>query len=217
MESAAEIEGHLRRDGGHDLHVQSLSDPDSLQSTSSTALILDCKILNDQGLSKLLELRKSLLVDSTLVLARQIPIETYRNLFYLPSTATLQKPFPFPAFDSALSQLTSSQPVAPTPFPRFKTDEPVRFVELRTGLIIPSRMKNYSIGGAFLEYRGVSLQPGDNVQIGFSPNQYVLPKNSIQLKARVVWVKATTKNIFERGVGVQFLGVPAPLKDRCTG
>lgn len=212
-DTTSEIELHLRGRGGHSLSVQTFDQVATNQSAEPESMIVDCNVLHHQGFAKLLQLRKSLLVKSTLVLAKQIPIETYRNLFYLPNIAALQKPFPLQTFDSVLNRLDANQPILPSRFPRFKTDESVRFVELRSGLLIPSRMKNYSVGGAFLEYRGVSLQPGDKIQLGFTPNEFVLPKNSIQLKARVIWVRSTSKDMADRGVGVQFLEQPAPIKN----
>jgi len=212
-DSTSEIEQHLRGQGGHSLNIQTFDRLDASVSTESESMIVDCNVLQHKGFEKILQLRKSLHVRSTLVLAKQIPIETYRNLFYLPNIAALQKPFPMQTFDSVFNRLDTNQPVLPTRFPRFDTDEAVRFVELRSGLLIPSRMKNYSVGGAFLEYRGVSLQPGDKIQLGFAPNEFVLPKNSIQLKARVIWVRSTSKDMSDRGVGVQFLEQPAPIKN----
>lgn len=173
-------------------------------------VIFDCDRLGEEELSQLLKI-SDLMEDGRtsgqiLVLAEQISIFAYRQVARMKNMVTLQKPFSRGMFNAVLAKLAATGNRDDAPFPRFITDEPVRMVVMKTGLLIPTRMKNYSAGGAFLEYRGISLKVGDTIQLNLGNRDSMQRSRGFQLRARVAWIKeGDGPRSVSRGVGIQFL------------
>lgn len=173
-------------------------------------IIFDCDNLGERELSELLQVSELLETSHTdgqiLVLAEQISIAAYRQVSRMKNMITLQKPFSMTIFRSVLGRLSGYGGAEAASFPRFITDEPVRMVVLKTGLLIPTRMKNYSAGGAFLEYRGISLKVGDTIQLNLGNRESMQKAHGYQLRARVIWIQeGDGPRSASRGVGIQFL------------
>jgi Tfp pilus assembly protein PilZ len=185
-------------------------DPRLFEEQSFTTVIFDCDILNDKQMTTLRNLSEKIGSAQILILARHIPILAFRQVGTMQNMVALQKPFDEKIFLTVLKGMASADPAASLQrMPRFITDQPVRLVVLGTGLLIPTRMRNYSAGGAFIEYNGISLKVGDRLQVNFVGEAAPLrPAETIQLKAKVVWIKdgdGTRGSV--RGVGVQFLNI----------
>lgn len=169
-------------------------------------VIYDCDKLEQSQLQTLLLLRAQNPQIPVLILAAEISIFAYRQIDKLEQIVALQRPTYAAVFKAVLQQMLTSEDSEKPRFPRFYTDEPVRVVVMGTGLLIPSRMRNYSAGGAFLEYRGISLKIGDKIQLGFLPKQGERAKDMFQLQARVIWIKENENpRSPARGVGIQFV------------
>lgn len=173
-------------------------------------VILDCNTMRTETLQQLWSLSRNSPQTKILIAAQEIPVSVYRQIVYLQSTFTLQKPYTDEKFLEVLNKVETNQELKPTRFPRFITDQPVRICVLGSGLLIPTRMRNYSGGGAFLEYRGINLKVGDKLQIGFGAD-FVRPKEREQLKAKVIWIRTNDNPTSpDRGVGIQFIEPEAP-------
>lgn len=203
-ESCLETEALLRYQENIDVTKVAIED---YKECAGDMLIFDVKVMNLANLKSLLLACRTLKNVPTLIMADEIPIEIYRKVAMLPHVVTLQKPASAADMKMRMQEMASRLEAVPNRFPRFKTDQPTRMVFLRTGLLVPSRMKNYSVGGAFLEYNGISLKVGDHIQIGFHSSE-----QPFQLQAKVIWMK-TEADRRTRGVGVQFLD-PLPHQKR---
>lgn len=169
-------------------------------------VVFDCDVLGEEEVHRLLDVAGRIEQGTVLILASQISIFAYRHVAKMNNLVTLQKPFSKDLFHAVLGRLAASVDMASARFPRFITDEPVRMVVLKTGLLIPTRMKNYSAGGAFLEYRGISLKVGDTIQLNVGNGASYRPTHGLQIKARVVWIQdGVGPRSPSRGVGIQFL------------
>jgi Tfp pilus assembly protein PilZ len=179
-----------------------------LQEKNFDGCIFDCRHL-DKGEVDFIRHLSSVVSDlPILILADQITIYSYNAVDQLENTVTLQKPFDSRIFESLLEKTASGKDFKPKVCPRFITDEEVRTLQMRTGLLIPTRMRNYSSGGAFLEYHGISLEVGDEIQISLKSAQLKNAKGSFQVKAKVVWIReGDHSRSAARGVGVQFISV----------
>lgn len=163
--------------------------------------------LNEKSLPPLLRLNDLLPKLPLLVLSSQISVYAYRKIGERKSFVTLQKPFDKAILAAVVRKITEEKPIEPSILPRFITDEPASILVLKTGLHINSRMKNYSAGGAFFQYNGISLKVGDKIQIGIGK----MRKDSADpaptlLQAEVRWIReGDGPRSASRGIGVQFL------------
>lgn len=169
-------------------------------------VLYNCTSLNGIQLSWLLPLAQKNPETQFLVLAQQISIHAYRAVAQMANIITLQMPCISAQIESLIKELSqykaTSQPIK---YPRFITDEPVRMVVMDTGLLIPTRMLNYSTSGAFLDYKGISLRVGYKLKVNLVNQENPPSKNGLQLNAKVVWVRDNEMRSTEiRGVGVQF-------------
>lgn len=172
------------------------------------AFVYDCDVLDEVGLDRVLKIADRMEQGKILVLASQISVFAYRQAARMSNIVTLQKPYAPAVFEAMIRKIAAEQDLDLSRFPRFITDEPVRMVVLKTGLLIPTRMKNYSAGGAFLEYRGISLKVGDTIQLNLGNRESMKAADGFQLKARVAWIKeGDGPRSPMRGVGIQFLDV----------
>lgn len=163
--------------------------------------------LNDSQLTWLQPLVQRNPHTQFLVLAQQISISAYRQMALHSHIITLQQPCARGLIENLIKELILRNKAGNDhrSFPRFITDEPVRMIVMDTGLLIPTRMLNYSSGGAFLEYKGISLKVGYQLKVNFIKQDTPKDKSGLQLDARVVWVRdgdGRSKTV--RGVGVQF-------------
>lgn len=179
----------------------------SLSENSSALVMVNCNVLNGSHLSGLLAYAKKSPTSQFLVLASQISIHAYRRVADMTNVITLQMPCEPSIFEGLLREVTRGMDLAAQQrFPRFVTDEPARVMVMETGLMIPTRMRNYSVGGAFLEYKGISLKIGHSLDINLS-NQENPPSNErLRMTAKVIWIReGDNRNSSSRGVGVQFI------------
>lgn len=118
----------------------------------------------------------------------------------------MQKECPPGALEAILSKIVTKEDIQAARFPRFQTDQTVRLMVTATGLLIPTRMKNYSAGGAFLEYRGISLKVGDHIQVAIPAiEEKSRTKARRPFDAKVIWISSgDNPRSPSRGVGIQF-------------
>jgi len=164
--------------------------------------ILNLNVLDERLTTQSVKLHKFLPQLPLFVLARQISIFAYRQIGPLDNFVTLQKPYQEEMFDSIISRIILEKSVRPSLLPRFVTDEPARMMVLRTGLLVTTRMKNYSAGGAFLQYNGISVKVGDKIQLNFETSNV---KPTASIRGEVRWITDGTRpQSPTRGVGVKF-------------
>ena len=142
-----------------------------------------------------------------LIFTNQISIHAYRKVAVMENVMILQLPMSDEVVYGIVNQLAKDNSVeAKQRFPRFITDEPVRMVVMETGLLIPSRMKNYSVSGAYIEYKGINLRVGHNLKVNLPNQENPESKKSMQLDGKVVWVRLDeTRSGTSTGIGVQFV------------
>jgi len=172
-------------------------------------VLYSCDVLNENQLSWLLPLAQTNHNSQFLILARQISIHAYRQVSMMNNFVTMQTPCSELLLKGVIGELLSHKTVDDQKkFPRFITDEPVRMVVMETGLLIPTRMRNYSMSGAYLEYKGISLRVGHTLKVNLVNQENAKQKNSLQLNAKVVWVREDSgRSGSSSGVGVQFLDI----------
>ncbi len=162
--------------------------------------VVDLQHLDEESTTAIVTLHQHLPNLPFLVLAKQISVMAYRKIGGLNNFVALQKPFQDSMFEIITKRIIADNIVIPSVLPRFITDEPVRMMVLRTGLFVPTKMKNYSAGGAFLQYRGISLAVGDQIQLGFTNKA-----QGVSLKGQIRWIKdGDGPRSPARGVGIQF-------------
>ena len=62
------------------------------------------------------------------------------------------------------------------------------------------------MGGAYLEYKGISLRVGHTLKVNLMNQENISAKKALQLDARVVWVKQEIGRKGRAcGIGIQFL------------
>ncbi len=167
--------------------------------------VFDCLALGQHELEVVRRLSELISNAPILILANQVALSSYQTVHSLPNAVTLQKPLDLRIFETVLEKVTSGKDFKPKVCPRFATDEEARMMQLRTGLLIPTRMRNYSAGGAFLEYRGISLEVGDEIHISLACRDLRVAKETFQARAKVIWIsKGEDSRSPTRGVGVQF-------------
>lgn len=187
-------------------HLKVLASP-LLHANHYDVIIFNCHCLDKDELAFLLKIANLTENIPILILATQIGIFSYTKVDALQNMVTLQKPFNRDVFLSLLARAAFGMDFRPIRCPRFITDEPVRMIVVKTGLLIPTRMRNYSSGGAFLEYRGISLQVGDLIQISLGSSPSSQMKGNLLMRAKVIWIRdGDHARSPVRGVGVQFLG-----------
>lgn len=167
-------------------------------------VIYTCECVNENQLRWILPLAHRNPRTQYLILTNQISFHAYRQVAIMENVMTLQLPLADDVVLGIVKQLSSETLETKHRFPRFITDEPVRMVVMETGLLIPSRMKNYSVSGAFIEYKGIYLRVGNNLKVNLPNQENPESKKSLQLDGRVVWVRADEIRGISTGIGVQF-------------
>lgn len=197
----------LQRLGHAVTSVESLADGiRKIGETGFNLAVVNQTNLNEQSVPPLIKLNLNLSTLPLLVISKQISIFAYRKIGLLNNFVTLQKPFDENLLSKLIDKIVAEKPIKPSILPRFVTDEPVRIWVLGSGLHIASRMKNYSAGGAFMQYRGISMKIGDRIHVGF-PKYSQAPSSPEQasLRAQVRWIKeGDGPQSPMRGIGIQF-------------
>jgi len=201
--SAGDFDIRLLNDNDADAVVNHLN---TFDEENGGTVIHNCDSLGETQFALLKKISVALGHRKFLVLARQFSVHAYRQVGAMENMIALQKPFQMDVFKTILSTIIAKSEPLSRRFPRFITDEPVRMVVMKSGLLIPTRMKNYSVGGAFLEYRGISLKIGDTLRLGLDPKEQIHPSKTFQLMGKVIWIKnGEHPRSANRGVGIQFL------------
>ncbi|MBL7545758.1 MAG: PilZ domain-containing protein [Bdellovibrionaceae bacterium] len=168
-------------------------------------VIFCCEHLTEALTNHLLHFASRLTKTQVLLLARQISVYAYRQVGLMRNVLALQTPFEYSLYEEVirhqLADLTSDISVR---FPRFVTNEPARMVVMDTGILITTRMRNYSTGGAFLEYKGISIRVGQSVQLSLGQQEVKQAKDFWQLGAKVIWIREGLRTGTSQGVGVKF-------------
>lgn len=203
--SSYDIESHLSRLGGYTIRRQHMTRIDFTNPGASDLLVFDSRVLSELHYACLWRVAQEFSEKPMLIMANEIPISVYQRLYSLKNTATLQKPCELEYLRAVLETMRARKELLPTRFPRFNTDQAIRIMVMRTGLYLPSRMKNYSAGGAFVEYRGISLCVGDQLKVSFE-SEDLKSQRKTALSAKVIWIR-NREDVQLRGpgVGVQFL------------
>jgi hypothetical protein len=209
--SMNEIKVHLKLSGKFEIK-EALAESDLGRFREKGLIVFDCTLLTEQHFGFVTRMARAVPQAKILVLASQIPLVSYAKLAQFSNLATLQKPcMPREVSEKLLAMATnnfSQDKGAQNRFPRFQTNQPINVLVLNSGLLIPSRMINYSNGGAFFAYRGLGLKVGDRVQVGFTEESGLKFAGVQKLRSRVVWFhNGGDPENPERGVGVQFLGL----------
>lgn len=139
-----------------------------------------------------------------LIAAQQIAVTAYQELAELRGLAVVQEPFGTNALPALIQKSLQGELLTRESTPRFLTNEPVRLLDTKTGLLVHSRMMNYSPTGAFLQYAGISLQVGSRLRLDFVNASGVRAKPQY-FDAKVIWIKDAEAKPGTRGVGVQFM------------
>jgi len=191
-----------------EIHKQFLHQIHSLYKTNEHQIIFyHCESLNEEQLNWLLPLAQNNPRSQFLILAQQISIHAYRHVSVMNNLVTLQTPCSDSLLEKVIHEtLNQGTLQEQKKFPRFITNEPVRMVVMETGLLIPTRMRNYSMTGAYLEYKGISLRVGHTLKVNMINQENPPSRNSLQLDARVVWVRQEEgRSGKNSGIGIQFL------------
>lgn len=169
-------------------------------------ILYACDCVNERQLRWILPLAKRSPNSQFLILTDQISLHAYRQVASMENVITLQMPVDQNVVKSMIDQFKVLSSVKDSQrFPRFITNEPVRMVVMETGLLIPSTMKNYSVNGAYIEYKGIHLRVGHNLKVNLPKQENPLSKKPMQLDGRVVWVREANNNAgSSSGIGVQF-------------
>lgn len=184
--------------------------PEGIREIATTEFhvaIINESVLDEKSLPPLLRLNDLIPKLPLLVLSSQISVFAYRKIGERKNFVTLQKPFDKAILAAVVRKITDEQPIVPSILPRFITDEPASIIVLKTGLHINSRMKNYSSGGAFFQYNGISLKVGDKIQVGIGKARRDSsdPKPTL-MHAEVRWIReGDGPRSASRGIGVQFI------------
>lgn len=169
-------------------------------------VLYTCDCINERQLRWLIPFAKQNPQSQFVILTQQISIHAYRLVASMGNIITLQTPLSREILKSVVGQMAASiSGIDLQRFPRFLTDEPVRMVVMETGLLIPSRMKNYSVSGAFIEYKGIHLRVGHNLKVNLPQQENPGTKKKLQLDGRVVWIRSVEGRSSANGVGVQFV------------
>ncbi len=180
-------------------------DPKTLECLAAS--IFSCRYFGRFELDAVLRLATNTEQRPILIVAKQIALECYRKIDLLQNTVALQVPFHTEIFTTLLGRICAGREFKPKISSRFVTNEEVRVLSLETGLMINSRMRNYSSGGVFIEYRGISLKVGERVQISMASQLALEEESHLHLQAKVVRERKIDDNPQSpaRGVGLQFV------------
>lgn len=174
-------------------------------------VLYSCECVNERQLRWLLPFARRNPKSQFIILTEQISIHAYKQVADMGNIITLQLPLGDQVIRGMINQLVQDNLLLATQrFPRFITDEPVRMVVMETGLLIPSRMKNYSASGAFIEYKGMHLRVGHTLKVNLPNQEHPPTKKSLQLDGKVVWIRGSGAHSGASvGIGVQFIGLEA--------
>lgn len=174
-------------------------------------VLYSCDCVNERQLRWILPFARKNPKSQFIILTEQISIHAYKQVSDMGNIITLQVPLGEQVIKGMIKQLVQdSSLISAQRFPRFITDEPVRMVVMETGLLIPSRMKNYSASGAFIEYRGMHLRVGHTLKVNLPNQEHPPTKKSLQLDGKVVWVRSGEAHSgASSGIGVQFTSLDA--------
>ncbi len=174
-------------------------------------VLYSCDCVNERQLRWIMPFANKNPKSQFIILTEQISIHAYKQVTEMGNIITLQVPLGDQVIRGMIKQLLhDSSLVATQRFPRFITDEPVRMVVMETGLLIPSRMKNYSASGAFIEYKGMHLRVGHTLKVNLPNQEHPPTKKSLQLDGKVVWVRSGEAHSgASTGIGVQFTSLDA--------
>lgn len=174
-------------------------------------VLYSCDCVNERQLRWILPFARKNPKSQFIILTEQISIHAYKQVTEMGNIITLQVPLGDQVIRGLVNQLVLEDSFHSNQrFPRFITDEPVRMVVMETGLLIPSRMKNYSASGAFIEYKGMHLRVGHTLKVNLPNQEYPPTKKSLQLDGRVVWVRSGDAHSGSScGIGVQFTSLDA--------
>ena len=141
-----------------------------------------------------------------LILTPRIGVHLYSQARLMDNMVALQSPCDDKIILGIIDKMSAERSFRFDVCPRFITNEPVRMMVRKTGLLIPTRMRNYSATGAFLEYRGISLKIGDRIQLNLGTLHAAPKKEQVMVEAKVVWIReGDGLRSPARGVGVQFI------------
>jgi Tfp pilus assembly protein PilZ len=172
--------------------------------------LLNCGNLSEGMISGLLIFAGKNPTSQVLVLAHSISIYAYRQVASMRNIVILQRPFDPTIFDGLAKELLTKKRTDQVRNSRFVTNEPARMMVMETGLLIATRMRNYSAGGAFLEYKGISLRVGHNLHLSLLNLENLESKDRLQINARVRWIREGDNRLSSaRGIGVQFVEEPS--------
>lgn len=203
-----ELSAKVTREGlyqiaGHRLNQLS---PQIFEEQKYQAAVFDFDLLNQIEVIFLKGIAERNPETPLVILSQQISIYAFRSVAQLQNMIILQKPYHVGVLPSVLEKIITMKLEKQTRSPRFLTDEPVRLIVLRNGLFVPTKMKNYSASGAFLEYRGISLKVGDKIQVSLGDIATSGHTDRFQLQAKVIWIhQGDGPRSASRGVGIQFL------------
>lgn len=183
--------------------MESISDFQPARANDYDIIIFETKDLCTRKLELAANLRKLGCKTDIMFIAEQITIGAYRKIALLKNTITMQKPFSQRELRDVFKNRNNVRDSVKRR-PRFYTNQDVKVIALKSGLFIPTMMRNYSEGGAFLEYKGISLKVGDLLQMNIASQNELA--DSLSVKAKVVWIKDSEgRGRLGRGIGVQFL------------
>ncbi|HVK61531.1 MAG TPA: PilZ domain-containing protein [Bdellovibrionales bacterium] len=174
-----------------------------------STIIFICYKLGPEELTFLRKVSSEANQTPVLILTSQISIPTYSLIHSMDNIVALQSPCEPAVFISVLEKAMVKQSVGFKVCPRFITNEPVRVVVMKTGLFIPTKMRNYSATGAFLEYRGISVKVGDKIRLNLG-SESAKRDEQLTVEAKVIWIRqGENARSPARGVGVQFNWIDA--------
>jgi hypothetical protein len=206
-EATDNIEAELRLGGFSDIKTMSYISFLRHHSSIAPDLIISTRSeINFLEAQRLVMVASSLKQFKFLVLVRQPSLLACRRLSEIQNIATLQIPCETAVFQKAIKEIVN-KPLGRNLIgsSRFQTDEPVRMIAMDTGLLIQTRMKNFSGTGAFLEYRGISLKVGSRLSINFVDQEGVGNNKGLKLNGRVVWVQHKGSDQAPlKGIGIEF-------------
>lgn len=180
--------------------VQNFSNPKELKIIGYC-----CEILTSQRYDELKEIRTKFPHVKMMLLADQIVLTIYKNLLQIGNISIYQKNSLADRIQSAVSEIMTKEHVLPHINETFFTNQRVRIVVTRTGQFMESTLRSYSATNAFLEYKGIAIQKGDHLQIGFTEDEGSIFKHSQQIKAIVL---SLTTQVFEtpqKGIEVKII------------
>lgn len=170
-------------------------------------IALDYVVLDEEALAEILRFKTDFPMAEIVAMAETAPLQIYRKFARLEGVTPLHRNCPKDRLSFTMHCLTEAPRPQRPPSARFETDQAVRLLVMRTGLLVPTRMLNYSATGAFLQYRGIALRVGDFVHMNVAGSQTNLRnREAMEFTGKVVWIKdgSGDPRSPERGIGVQF-------------